>query len=859
MDYGVTLNEESKSTVFAEDGYVRSAKLVMKDIEGKVNNHGETQNEEGRQRRNEIAHCLIEAKRYDKEALYDDAKQSVEKALFHYQTYVDRKPPVSVQLMYGNMIEKSGNLPQALTMYHEQYIKHHSVNALIKLGYACINLRDLTLLKQYEQACIEGTQLPTISLNQKLHLRIIVGYLFSFTERDTSFVQEMVQYHKGNSQTIREKLRVGDYIRWIYNLHILQLLNNRPWEERAAFIFEAESLAEQYEQTSMLINIYNLLAIGLLEENVTRATEYMQKSKKLAIKLGNKQHEMLATTNLFMFYLFIGDTNHAIELAEQAKTIGEVIHSDFNEIGLVKLFYQIEDDTTALKLINDLKPKVRKKKLTITKVDALLFHYKIILRQNGVGKAKRLLPFIEKVCQKYKTKVDLLFIQCQYFMVLKEYQKTIEIATNCLKEENLTVEYRLEFSLILLDLYSKLNEHEAFTELIHDFENLVYTKGYLAYVGYVNFYKAHYYLKNELYIKARVNFIRAKSYFRRMNNLRKQADIDQTIEMIDQQSLKKESKKQQETLQLLTRNELMFDSIRLVHSAKHLDEVCKHITKILHENLQLKRVFFYFRIDRKRTKTMYVSDKLQTEEVSEERVFELIRKVTEEKNAQEFEFENSYFHGFPIFSDDHEVVSIVLIEYQNNLLTEEISFLEQLLPFIAPKIEKVIFHELVQVDDLTKLYNRNYFMKRLQEEFQKTISYQADLSFIMIDIDDFRYVNNQFGHTEGDRILEKVATTIQNSVRSSDIVGRYGGEELIVILPNTNSDIAKIVADRILHEIRKIHVNDVKQLTASIGVSSADKEEPMTSQELIDKADLAERYAKEHGKNQVICYWEMTT
>jgi diguanylate cyclase (GGDEF)-like protein len=161
-------------------------------------------------------------------------------------------------------------------------------------------------------------------------------------------------------------------------------------------------------------------------------------------------------------------------------------------------------------------------------------------------------------------------------------------------------------------------------------------------------------------------------------------------------------------------------------------------------------------------------------------------------------------------------------------------------------------------DNLTGLYTRNYFMKALQEEFAKAKRYGTDLSYLMIDLDNFSLVNNQYGHNEGDRVLRVVAQTIQKSVRGVDIVGRWGGEEIIVILPNTNGMSAKIVAERILNNLRGIKVDgDRYRITASIGVASNDLDNPVDLHDLAEKADQAETYAKRNGKNRVVCYWEL--
>ncbi|MGZ4135505.1 MAG: GGDEF domain-containing protein, partial [Tumebacillaceae bacterium] len=148
--------------------------------------------------------------------------------------------------------------------------------------------------------------------------------------------------------------------------------------------------------------------------------------------------------------------------------------------------------------------------------------------------------------------------------------------------------------------------------------------------------------------------------------------------------------------------------------------------------------------------------------------------------------------------------------------------------------------------------------KRMHEEYNKIARYEIDLSFLMIDLDDFSQVNNRFGHNEGDRVLRTVAQTLLRSVRQVDIVGRFGGEEIIVILPNTNGMAAKLVAERILHNLRSIPVEgDRYRITASIGVSSYDLDAPTDVHDLMEKADQAETYAKRNGKNRVVCHWEM--
>jgi len=195
---------------------------------------------------------------------------------------------------------------------------------------------------------------------------------------------------------------------------------------------------------------------------------------------------------------------------------------------------------------------------------------------------------------------------------------------------------------------------------------------------------------------------------------------------------------------------------------------------------------------------------------------------------------------------------------QSAFTDREKRFLNNLTQLVSSNIENAILYEAMITDTLTGLYTRDYFMKRLYEEMSKVRRYGIDLSFLMIDLDNFRLINNQWGHNEGDRVLRLVAKTLRHSVRDIDIVGRFGGEELIVILPNTAGEGARAAAERLLEELRLLRVEgDLFRITASIGVASVDRDEPTDMLDLIEKADRAEIYAKRTGKNRVVCHWEI--
>lgn len=162
--------------------------------------------------------------------------------------------------------------------------------------------------------------------------------------------------------------------------------------------------------------------------------------------------------------------------------------------------------------------------------------------------------------------------------------------------------------------------------------------------------------------------------------------------------------------------------------------------------------------------------------------------------------------------------------------------------------------ELVAITDpLTGMHNRGYLMKRGEEEFERVRRSALPLGCIMIDLDHFKRVNDTRGHAAGDSVLITVAERLQHSVRPYDIVGRYGGEEFMVLLPDTNFEQNVIVANRICELIRNTPFElegDFIPVTVSLGVACFNKAD-RTLGDLIKRADEGLYKAKSDGRNRV--------
>jgi len=167
--------------------------------------------------------------------------------------------------------------------------------------------------------------------------------------------------------------------------------------------------------------------------------------------------------------------------------------------------------------------------------------------------------------------------------------------------------------------------------------------------------------------------------------------------------------------------------------------------------------------------------------------------------------------------------------------------------------EKLV--EMSTKDELTGLYNHRYFREALAREVARARRYKTDLVLCMFDLDRFKRINDTFGHLAGDMVLSEVGAMLKKSVRESDLVCRYGGEELVAILPNTRPKEAYIVCERFRQTVagRDFSFNQARfEVTVSAGIASYDGTADQSPIELLNLADQALYQAKERGRNRVV-------
>jgi diguanylate cyclase (GGDEF)-like protein len=199
----------------------------------------------------------------------------------------------------------------------------------------------------------------------------------------------------------------------------------------------------------------------------------------------------------------------------------------------------------------------------------------------------------------------------------------------------------------------------------------------------------------------------------------------------------------------------------------------------------------------------------------------------------------------------------------------DLGLIDMIAPQMALALDRVEWHrkatqfQLLSITDpLTGLVNRRYLEERLSEELDRSKRYRLQMSFLMVDIDDFKNYNDKHGHQAGDLALEMTAQCLKTALRSADVAARYGGEEFSILLPQTGLAEARVIAERIRRRIERTQFPHGKSqplgaVTVSIGISAFDAQLDSPA-EVIYAADQAMYIAKSRGKNCVESYVEQT-
>ena len=222
------------------------------------------------------------------------------------------------------------------------------------------------------------------------------------------------------------------------------------------------------------------------------------------------------------------------------------------------------------------------------------------------------------------------------------------------------------------------------------------------------------------------------------------------------------------------------------------------------------------------------------------------------------------FYISPLLSSQGQVTGLVRMEAldKDAIDNEDQRLLESLVVLASLSAENAKLYretqELAVTDGLTKLLLRRTLLERLESELKRAGQTETPLSFILVDIDHFKSVNDTYGHPAGDKVLREIAQMVKKKVRDVDLCGRYGGEEFAVLLPATDLKGAKLVAERIREGVRKEAFElrgEKRSITISLGISSF-PEDAREMEALIERADEALYRSKERGRDRVTAFSE---
>ncbi|MCH9697619.1 MAG: GGDEF domain-containing protein [Gammaproteobacteria bacterium] len=250
--------------------------------------------------------------------------------------------------------------------------------------------------------------------------------------------------------------------------------------------------------------------------------------------------------------------------------------------------------------------------------------------------------------------------------------------------------------------------------------------------------------------------------------------------------------------------------------------------------------------------------------MTEEEIDKIMKKIFKREFANLDKFksfiENNQIEDIDLDGNFAELLDAYSILLQEAVKITKISDINQKKLFGAneelEKQKKLLYLASI-VDPLLGIYNRTYVIQVLANEFAKCKRYNQVFSCILIDIDDFKQANDNYGHQVGDQILIRVANVIKKELREVDSFGRYGGEEFIIVLPSTSAYQSSHVAEKLRQKIEKTDYSDLGQgvrITISQGISDTSLGHPDTEDALLHHVDTALYQAKHTGKNRSVIY-----
>lgn len=214
--------------------------------------------------------------------------------------------------------------------------------------------------------------------------------------------------------------------------------------------------------------------------------------------------------------------------------------------------------------------------------------------------------------------------------------------------------------------------------------------------------------------------------------------------------------------------------------------------------------------------------------------------------------------GYYVSASEDEVFSILKNQRAINSLLITVLILLVTVSFAVLNRNRMKIQTMAVTDKLTGAYNRHYFVSHSEQELSRSRRYHRDFCILILDIDHFKKVNDQFGHLGGDSVLIELTKLIEKTLRSTDLFARWGGEEFIILLPESNIEQGYLVAERLRSAVEVTPFHSAGKITVSLGISSLIINDQSVD-EIIRRADNALYEAKESGRNKVVTRQNLDT
>ncbi|SHH20895.1 diguanylate cyclase [Thermosipho atlanticus] len=626
---------------------------------------------------------------------------------------------------------------------------------------------------------------------------------------------------------------------------LANVVDNRDSKLAKDYLSLAEKLAKKYKLLHLLPVIYNNIA-GLIN-NLVIATSYYDKSIKTAHEAALPNRAIIAELNKINLLLYTGETTkffkHLYEIREELELKG--LRLELANTYILETFFHIYNRDCEKGLKSVLKAKEIQETLEVEK------------------SYLRTLILLNLFCGKYEEARDIYVRnKDKHFMKIMNFNLFVDVVLsneedfrknwNAFKNSS-TFLWQEEMYALVGDKIAKVDA-ENFFEILKRLESDYATQNLrlslaMLYEGLAKYYKT---------INKEYKF---RSYLTKSYNLYKELGFENYSRML--REFHKDLLKEVEEIELL--REMNKGFLGSKNFSKALER-CDFALSLLEELRAIEVV------EDPQNILNYFAGKIYKEFP----VTELSIRISDKRIQQDFTFssldnELKLMEKEDVLQSSPFLVKISdkidkFLEYSIILSNKSLYIDKKALMGILKKFE-VLEYSFVTViksiiarlrsliDPLTKLYTRYFVNEKLEQIFVQSKRFNMNFSVVMCDVDHFKLINDKYGHLMGDEVLKQVANVLKENLRKSDVLGRFGGEEFIILLPNTTSEVAREISERLRRKIEELNEFPQK-ITLSFGVASYPQTMVETPTELIGYADDALYKAKELGRNRVIVFGE---